>query len=150
MLAIEFSRLEPKLVVIASYGVQANSFGAGVQEANMLEIMGKMAEWKEEGFNIVWAGDMNLVIGNDLVPGNDMIISPVGRLFNKQIERYEFQIANNLADDPTTFVDLKSGRKRSLDLVVTNCLDKIQNFQIDHSKSFTPFTIKKVTRGIPK
>ena len=75
----------------------------------MLEIMGKMAEWKEEGFNIVWAGDMNLVIGNDLVPGNDMIISPVGRLFNKQIERYEFQIANNLADDPTTFVDLKSG-----------------------------------------
>ena len=55
VLAIEFSRLEPKLVVIASYGVQANSFGAGVQEANMLEIMGKMAEWKEEGFNIVYS-----------------------------------------------------------------------------------------------
>ena len=150
VLAIEFSRLEPKLVVIASYGVQANSFGTGVQEANMLEIMGRMADWKEEGFNIVWAGDMNLVIGNDLVPGNDMIISPVGRLFNKQIERYEFQIANNLVDDPTTFVDLKSGKKRSLDLVVTNCLEKIKNFQIDHSKSFTPFTIKKVKGELVK
>ena len=47
VIAIEFSRIEPKLVVIASYGVQSNSFGTGMQEANMLEIMGKMKEWDE-------------------------------------------------------------------------------------------------------
>ena len=34
--------------------------------------------------------------------------------------------------------------------MLTNCLDKIQNFHIDHSKSFTPFTIKKVKGELVK
>ena len=41
------------------------------------------------------------------------------------------------------FMQLKSKKAKALDLVVSNVNDNIQNFTIDHSLNFTPFSVRK-------
>ena len=73
---------------------------------------------------------------------DDMFVSPPGALFNEKMEFYKLDIANSLLLDPTTHCDLKSGLNRALDLVVTNCLEKIEKFDIDHELAYAPFSVR--------
>ena len=143
VIAVSFPVLEPRLIVVASYGTQQNTFGPGVTEVHVQEIMGRIQEWVNEGARVVWAGDQNLSIGTEFLPGNDICINPAGKLFNTLTNRYNLIIANNFEKDPTTHIDLKSKKAKALDLVVSNVNDNIQNFTIDHSLNFTPFLVRK-------
>ena len=113
VLSVMFPTLSPKLVVTASYGIQANTYGPAMQESNLREILGKLAGWLEDGYRCLWAGDVNLLLGAEHIPGNDPVVSSAGKILNDFITRYDLSIANKMSVDPTTHKDLRSGKKRA-------------------------------------
>ena len=83
--------LEPKLIIIASYGIQQNTFGTSQADVHVNEIFGQISNWLNEGARILWAGDQNLSIGTELLPGNDIYLSPSGKLFNNLMSRQKYE-----------------------------------------------------------
>ena len=138
-LAVLFPDVSPKLVVLAYYGAQANSFGPATPIGHLKEIFGRIAGWQEEGYQVIWSGDINVAAGRELIPGNDVVVTSGGKVFNEGVVELRLEVANNLVDDPVTHVDLKSGTRRALDLVVTNQISKINKFAIDKDGDFSPF-----------
>ena len=51
--------------------------------ANLREIEGMIMQWREEEFDVIWGGDQNVAAGRLLIPGNDVVLSPAGKLFNE-------------------------------------------------------------------
>ena len=49
-------------------------------------------------------------------------------------------IVNNLEDNPTTHVNLKSGLNRALDIAFTNFPEKVTNFVIEYDLEITPYS----------
>ena len=141
-LAIQLSGTNPKVIVVANYGTQPNSFGVSIPSNNLMEIQAKVTEWMEEGKTMIWAGDENIPIGVQHLPGNDIVINSLGKCLNDFITEKDLFIANSMSEDPTTHQDLKTGKRRALDLVITNRRDKVNNFNIDHNFNWTPFSIK--------
>ena len=107
-------------------------------------------QWREEEFDVIWGGDQNVAAGRLLIPGNDVVLSPAGKLFNEIVVYLEMEIANNLSSDPVTHVDLKTKTRRALDLVVVNRLEKIKNFVIDSERNFSPFTPKFINGKVER
>ena len=101
-------------IICTFYGVQMNSFGSSVPEANLLEIHGMIAGWLESGYNVVWGGDQNLSVGTELLPGNEVTLSPCEELFNEFIKRYDLNIVNSLSEDPTSHTDLRTKKTKPL------------------------------------
>ena len=140
--AVMFPKLSPKVVVLGHYGTQSNSFGPAITNSHLREIIGKVAEWKNQGHMVIWCGDLNVAAGREVIPGNDIILSSGGKILNQGILDLGLSVANNIAADPTTHVDAKTGTSRALDMVISTDQSKINNFTIDHKFDFTPFTPK--------
>ena len=141
-IAVQLSGTNPNVIIVANYGTQCNSFGISIPSNNLMEIQAKVTEWMEEGKIVIWAGDENIPIGVEHLPGNDIVINSLGKCLNEFITEKDLFVANSLCEDPTTHQDLKTGKKRALDLVITNAKERVNNFNIDHNFDWTPFSIK--------
>ena len=142
VISIMLPQMTPKMIITGSYGIQANTYGTAMVESNLQEILGKLSGWIEDGYRCIWGGDVNLLLGAEHMDGNDVVISRTGKILNEFVSRYNLSIANSLVSDPTTHQDLCSGKCRALDIVVTNEIENIKNFKIDHDHHFTPFSIR--------
>ena len=149
-LAVKLQSLEPPLVVFSYYGQQEGQHSTGKIQGNVAEVLEKIKLYDEMGFDIVWAGDTNLKVGNRQsgLLHNDEAVSRGGQfLLDRLEEEGNLQIANIKHNGPgLTHVDATSGNSRVLDLVITNCDDKIEKVMIDEDLEFTPYRVR-VTRG---
>ena len=81
-----------------------------------------------------------MAIGDLLIKGNVSNIFKVCKIFNERIKDNKMSIVNNLEDNPTTHVNLKSGLNRALDIAFTNFPEKVTNFVIEYDLEITPYS----------
>ena len=100
-IAVQLSGTNPNVIIVANYGTQCNSFGISKPSNNLMEIQAKVTEWMEEGKIVIWAGDENIPIGVEHLPGNDIFINSLGKCLNEFITEKDLFVANSLCEDPT-------------------------------------------------
>ena len=155
-MVIRFSCFKPKLAIVAMYGAQ-KSEGAAKVEANLHDIFFEVKQCQAAGYSVVLCGDSNIQLGRELIPNNDMCVTKAGNLFNEYMKECGLVFANNLSQDPATFVRKKEGKKsedlrRVLDVVGVEDIDSVNEFVTDSEDleftPFTPRTTKTTTRRV--
>ena len=119
-----FPQISPKLIVMVNYGVQSNTFGQAVPMNNLREISGMIAVCLVDGCEVIRDEDTNVAAGRVQIKNNDPIHNQPREVLNEIISGLDLKVANNSEENPTTHVDLKSGRSRALDMVITNNISK--------------------------
>ena len=146
-LVVTLNCFSPKVALTLSYGLQVNTFGRDVADDNWREIFSNIKHLSDNGYDQIFLGDQNVHVGCDMIPNNDIVMSSSGKLFMDLMKENNMTFANNLSDEPATFIDPKFGTKRVLDLVVTNCIEKFSEFKTNPDKSVTPYSIKSDKNG---
>ena len=144
-LVIRFSCFEPKLAVVAMYGAQ-KSEGVRTVMTNVHEIFYEIKECQAAGYSVVLVGDTNLQLGRELIDKNDICVTKAGSLFNDYSKECGLKFANNLSDNPGTFV--KDNLSRVLDVVGVENMEMVSEFNTDSEEMlFTPFKIRNLKSG---
>ena len=124
---------QPPLVVFAVYGQQENQYTAEHINNNTAEWLNKALSYADRGYDVVVSGDLNLKIGagqSGLV-NNEPTVSKGGQFLLEALEETDLEIANKLhkRGPGRTHVDATAGSSRTLDITMTNSLDKIENYE---------------------
>ena len=144
-LVIRFNCFEPKMAVVAMYGAQ-KSEGAATIHTNIHEIFFEIKECQAAGYSVVLVGDTNLQLGRELISDNDICVTKAGSLFNDYIKECGMKFANNMSENPGTFV--KDGLSRVLDVVGVENMDLVTEFHTDDEEMlFTPFKVRNLKSG---
>lgn len=146
LLMVQVNGYEKPIIFGVYYGAQENTAGEAKIRRDLIEMFSEIYKYDQLDYEVIMVGDMNLHIGNRLLPGNDDKVSKGGEFFMSMLEDSNFDLVNRLGEgDPRTHLDVSSGTSRTLDLVITNRIKKQTRFEVDHEKRVTAYTIR--TRG---
>ena len=139
---IKITNRKPALVVAVYYGIQENTAQKGNVESNLLELFAMLDKYREQGCDVIVAGDFNVHVG-ETISGNDGKVSKGGKILNELVEDAGLQYANNIGKgDKRSHVDVSSKTSRALDLIITNIVDKHVRCDVDNDYEMTPYTLR--------
>ena len=132
----------PNLIIIVFYGVIEGQFTTEEVRAMQADLFEIILKYRSEGCDILWAGDFNNHIGNELgIKGNSGEMSAGGKTLVEFAREENLELLN-VRDPVHTHFDRSAGTSRILDLVFTNVGEKISKFEVDKNLGFTPFRLK--------
>lgn len=144
--AVKIESFSPPLVVFSWYGVQESQFQQEVITRHISEVLSLAKQYSDEGCNLILGSNLNLKIGNKEsgLTGNDEVVSRGGSYLLNTLGETDIEICNNMhtRGPGRTHKDATSGTERTLDLVLSNCRDKIVHFDIDEEGDYTPYRVR--------
>ena len=134
---------EPELIIGVVYGSQEGTTPENEITENLAELFNEIDKYKDEGLNIVVAGDFNLHIG-EYIKGNDKKISKGGKKLIELCEDFGMEIMNKKSDPDNnhTHFDITSKTSRILDLAISNMDSEHIRLEVDKEKKVTPFVTR--------
>ena len=142
-LLIKCTAYEPELVLGVVYGCQEGTTPENEITNNLVELFREINKYKDEGMNIVVAGDYNLHLG-DYIKGNDKKVSKGGKKLIELCEDFGLEIMNKKSDPDNnhTHFDITSKTSRILDLAISDMEEEHIRFEVDNQKKVTPFVTR--------
>ena len=142
-LLVQVNGYSETIVLGVYYGAQEQTAAPGKINRDLGEVVSEIYKNDQLGRKVFVAGDFNIHIGEIVLPGNDPSVTKGGKVFLEMCEEMGLELVNKKwKGNPRTHFDVSSGTSRTLDLVVTNCIDDHENFVIDHERKVTPYTMK--------
>ena len=136
----------PNVIVVVYYGVIEQQYPNEVI-AMQGDLFSIIRNYTSQGYHIVWGGDFNNHIGNNLgLTQNDEDVSEGGKHLIEFVKEENLELLNS-RDGTHTHVDKKHGTSRILDMVITNNGSSVSKFEVDKNLKKTPYRLKKVKGG---
>ena len=138
---VKITCFNPPVIFGTCYGNQEGTTSPDVIRNNIKENMLALDRFKEQGFKIIWGGDLNLHVGL-AIEGNDPKVSKGGEFFIDQVNENDFHLLNNMAKVKShTHFDVSSNTSRVLDIVISNTPEDVKEVVIDIDKDLTPYRL---------
>ena len=147
VLIVRNNAFRPALITVGIYGGQPSQYSTEEIRNAWAELLIKINEYHNKGHTVIWGGDCNAWIGNQIgLEKNDPSTNVSGKIIIDFIKANPHWTLLNRFDEncQTTHTTYrKADKSRCLDLIFTNAPDMCNTFKNDDKKIITPYRVIK-------
>ena len=141
-ISVKLNQYQPPIVITQYYGSTPRA-GVGFPELSeeIFELFSVIRKYQRQGVLSLVTGDINAWTGRDMIRNNHFSVNKEGILWKELVRESDMVFVNDRLSNPITFVDKRTGRGRTLDVVVTDKPEKIEEIRVDTDEGeMTPYT----------